>query len=178
MVFFDVGANDGYFTLFAARRMGPAARVIAVEPSSRERSICSATSSQPADQRDRRSAALGVAPGTVNLRLAQGTHSGHNTLGHFAHDGVQMASFEEVRVDALDVVATRLGLQRIDFIKIDVDGDEASVIVGAREVLRQMRPPLLLEINDKALQAQQRSAERLVGTLRHDFDYEILHFPT
>ena len=37
MVFVDAGANDGYYTLFAARKVGPAGKVIAVEPSSRER---------------------------------------------------------------------------------------------------------------------------------------------
>ena len=177
MVFFDVGANDGYFTLFAARRLGPAGRVIAVEPSTRER-----VNLQCNVEANRLTnvtvvpLALGVAPGTASLRLAKGTHSGHNTLGNFAHDGVQMDSFEEVKVDALDAVATRLGLARVDFIKIDVEGAEASVIDGAREVLRQMRPTLLLEINEMALQAQQRSAERLLGTLRHEFDYEILIF--
>ena len=37
MTFVDVGANDGYYTLFAARKVGPGGRVIAIEPSSRER---------------------------------------------------------------------------------------------------------------------------------------------
>ena len=37
MTFIDVGANEGYFTLFAARRVGRAGRVVSVEPSSRER---------------------------------------------------------------------------------------------------------------------------------------------
>ena len=153
MVFFDVGANDGYFTLFAARRVGPAGRVIAVEPSTRERvNLQRNVEAQPADQCDRRSA--GARRGSAappSLRLAKGTHSGHNTLGNFANDGVQTDSFEEVKVDALDAVATRLGLARVDFIKIDVEGAEASVIDGAREVLRQMRPTLLLEINEMAL---------------------------
>ena len=177
MVFFDVGANDGYFTLFAACRLGPAGRVIAVEPSTRER-----VNLQCNVEANRLTnvtvvpLALGVGPGTASLRLAKGTHSGHNTLGNFAHDNVQMDSFEEVKVDALDAVATRLGLARVDFIKIDVEGAEASVIDGAREVLRQMRPTLLLEINEVALQAQQRSAERLLGTLRYELDYEILIF--
>jgi tRNA G37 N-methylase Trm5 len=33
MTFLDVGANVGYFTFLAARRVGPLGRVIAVEPS-------------------------------------------------------------------------------------------------------------------------------------------------
>jgi len=177
MVFFDVGANDGYFTLFAARRLGPAGRVIAVEPSSRERfNLQGNVEANRLTNVTVVPLALGAASGTASLRLAKGIHSGHNTLGNFAHDGVQMHSFEEVKVEALDTVVGRLGLSRVDVIKIDVEGAEASVIDGARDVLRQMRPTLLLEINEMALRAQQRSAESLLRKLCKEFDYEILIF--
>lgn len=177
MVFFDVGANDGYFTLFAARRVGPTGRVIAVEPSSRERiNLQRNLDTNRLANVTVVPLALGESKGTASLRLAKGAHSGHNTLGNFAHAGVQTDSFEEVVVDTLDAVATRLGLSRVDFIKIDVEGAEASVIDGAKDVLRRLRPTLLLEVNEIALEAQQRSAESLLTTLRNEFDYEILIF--
>ena len=177
MVFFDVGANDGYFTLFAARRLGPTGQVIAVEPSSRERvNLARNLEANGLTNVTVIPSALGAAPGTANLRLAKGIHAGHNTLGNFAHDGVQMDSFEEVKVDTLDAVVARRGLSRVDFIKVDVEGAEASVIDGAKDVLRRLRPTLLVEINERALQAQQRSAESMLRTLSNEFDYEILVF--
>jgi FkbM family methyltransferase len=36
MIFVDVGANDGLYRLFAAKRLGPSGRVVALEPSGRE----------------------------------------------------------------------------------------------------------------------------------------------
>ena len=36
MTFIDLGANEGLYSLFAARRVGPTGTVIAVEPSARE----------------------------------------------------------------------------------------------------------------------------------------------
>jgi FkbM family methyltransferase len=177
MVFLDVGANDGYFTLFAARRLGAGGRVIAVEPSSRERiNLQRNIEANGLANVTVVPLALGATRATAKLRLAKGTHSGHNTLGNFAHSDVQTESFEEVTVDALDAVAERLGLTRVDFIKVDVEGAEASVIDGAQEVLRRMRPTLLLEINEMALQAQNRSAATLLVTLQDAFDYEILIF--
>jgi hypothetical protein len=112
----------------------------------------------------------------ADLRLAQGVHSGHNTLGKFAHDGVQAERIQRVDLETLDKVACDLDLGRVDVVKIDVEGAEASVIHGARHVLTAMRPIILLEINDRALRAQATSGEALLSTLRTDFVYEIMTF--
>ena len=83
---------------------------------------------------------------------------------------------ERVPVETLDAVVARLGLARIDFIKVDVEGAEASVVAGAAAVLSAMRPIMLIEINDKALRAQGNCAAGLVSTLQDELDYEIFVF--
>ena len=177
MTFVDVGANDGYYTLFAAQRVGSAGRVVAVEPSSRERvNLKRNIARNRLDNVTVVPAALGSACGVADLRLAQGAHSGHNTLGKFAHDGVKAERFQRVDLETLDKVAHDLGLARVDMVKIDVEGAEASVIHGARHVLTTMRPIILLEINDGALRAQGTSGDALLSTLRSDFNYDIMSF--
>jgi FkbM family methyltransferase len=177
MVFVDVGANDGYYSTFAATRVGKTGRVIAVEPSSRERINLRRNLQRNGLQNVTIvPAALGAAAGEADLRLAEGVHSGHNTLGMFAHDDVAAMRVEQVDVETLDHLVNRLGVTAIDFIKIDVEGAEASVIAGGCATLRAMQPVLLMEINDMALRAQRNSADQLLATLRDDFDYEILIF--
>ena len=177
MVFVDVGANDGYYSLFAARRVGPTGRVVAVEPSSRERANLQRNIERNGLDNVRVvSAALGAMAGVADLRLAQDAHSGHNTLGKFAHDDVQAARLERVNVQTLDAVASELGLGRIDFVKIDVEGAEASVVAGARSVLTTMRPWMLLEVNDGALRAQGTGAEALLAVLRRELGYAVFTF--
>src|SRR5215470_7081308 len=179
MTFVDVGANDGYYTLFAARRVGLTGRVVAVEPSSRERvNLKRNIARNRLDNVTVVPAALGSACGVADLRLAQGVHSGHNTLGRFAHDGVLAERFQRVDMETLDKVAADLELRRVDFIKIDVEGAESSVVHGARHVLTTMRPILLLEINDNALRAQSTSSDALLAALRNDFGYDIMAFST
>jgi FkbM family methyltransferase len=179
MVFVDVGANDGYYTLFAARRTGPGGRVLAVEPSSRERGNLERNVARNAlTNVTVLPVALGAESGKADLRLAQGKHSGHNTLGNFANDGVLAESVETVEVVTLDRVGSDLGLDRLDIIKIDVEGAEASVIAGGREILKALRPLILLEISDRALRAQGSDAQKLIALLRGELGYEIGVFST
>ena len=177
MVFIDVGANDGYYTLFAARRVGPTGLVVAAEPSSRERAHLQRNLGRNGlDNVTVVPAAIGAASGLADLHLAHGVHAGHNTLGAFAHDDVVRASLERVAIEPLDSVVSRLGLARVDFVKIDVEGAEARVVAGATDVLEKMRPILLLEVNDKALRAQGNCADTLLETLRDRFGYRVFVF--
>jgi FkbM family methyltransferase len=46
----------------------------------------------------------------------------------------------EVDIETLDAVVRRLGLSRVDFVKIDVETMELEVLLGARDTLRTRRP--------------------------------------
>jgi FkbM family methyltransferase len=174
MVFVDVGANDGYYTLFAAKRVGAQGRVLAVEPSTRERvNLKRNIARNGLDNITVLPMALGATSGTAELQLAQYSHSGHNTLGRFANDGVQVESVEQVKMCTLDSVAHDMALDRLDLLKIDVEGAEANVIAGAREILAGTQPLIMLEISDKALRGQGSDAERLLAILRGELGYEI-----
>ena len=50
------------------------------------------------------------------------------------------AQGENVPVTTLDALAAELGLDRMDCIKIDVEGAEERVIAGARESLSRWHP--------------------------------------
>lgn len=177
MVFVDAGANDGYYTLFAARKVGASGKVIAVEPSSRERiNLRRNVERNGFDNVRIVTEALGASAGEAHLSLAHYKHSGHNTMGSFAHDDVTAARPEHVRVETLDAIVQRLALPRVDVIKIDVEGAEANVISGGHQTLKTMQPILLMELSDRALRAQGNSAEELLTVLRKTFGYEILNF--
>jgi len=54
----------------------------------------------------------------------------------------------EVPVVSLDDYAAEVGLTRVDFIKIDTEGFEREVLLGAERVLRELKPALVqLEFN-------------------------------
>jgi FkbM family methyltransferase len=177
MVAIDVGANEGLYTLFAAARVGAAGRVIAIEPSSRERT------SLQRNIEDNGFAnvtvvgsALGNAHGEATLQIASSEHAGHNTLGSFVYDEAAPENIEVVAVDTLDAVVGRLSPLRVDFVKIDVEGAEVAVLRGGTNVLHRMRPLLLIEANDQALRTQGANSAALVEMLKAEFRYEVLVF--
>lgn len=176
MTFIDIGANEGLYTLFAARRVGSSGHVIAVEPSSRERAILQANLARNrVDNVMVVPNALADKPGTAELKIAPTSHGGHNTLGQFVYEGDLAVARENVDVETLDGLVERLGIAQVDVVKVDIEGAELKLLLGGRNLLSRQRPILLVEANDEALKRQGASAEALVDLLL-SLDYQIQVF--
>ena len=165
MVFVDGGAHEGVYSLFAALRTSPGGRVVAFEPSARERASWQANMDLNSCQASLIPAALGQTDGEATLVLAQSGRSGHNTLGEFVWDGVHEAARVKVPVRCLDSIAADLGLTRLDLLKLDIEGAETHALRGAARVLREFRPVILLEVSPRSLLAQGSSREELLDLL-------------
>ena len=59
--------------------------------------------------------------------------------------GAGTGNFEVVRRFTLDSLAEEEGLQRVDWLKIDAEGHEMSVLRGAERLIRTFRPRILYE---------------------------------
>ena len=177
MVMIDVGANDGLFTIFAARRVGKKGRVLAFEPSTREFARLQANIRM---NRLRNVKAFAKAAsnetGVAQLKICEYGHEGQNTLGEFPY-AVKQAEVQVVEICRLDEFLQIEKLQRLDVMKIDVEGAEYKVLQGSEETIRKFRPIILLELLDKALRHQGNSAAQVVQFLL-DLDYNIYDFST
>ena len=133
MVFVDVGANMGLYTLFAARKVGEQGQVLAIEPSSREceRLLRNLQANSVSNVRLVRKA-VSDSSAEAELLVAADVRSGHNTLGAFSYD-TPLAIKEKVRTERLDAIVAEEGLARVDVIKMDVEGAEVRALEGAVE---------------------------------------------
>jgi FkbM family methyltransferase len=87
--------------------------------------------------------AVGSEPG--NLLITTDRYAGNYLLVGNSYDG----NVQEVSVIRLDDYVAEKGLQRVDFIKCDVEGAELLVMKGASKVLTCMRPIVMLEIAEE-----------------------------
>ena len=66
-----------------------------------------------------------------------------------------------VQVDTLDNVVFAAGLDRIDYIKIDIEGGELDALCGAARTLRKLRPVVSVEYGGQAFRAYGHSEDSL-----------------
>lgn len=162
----DVGANEGCYSVLFGAKVGDNGKVWAFEPSPREFAVLKANADQnPNLNIECFPLALGNKNGSGKLRIAEGVHAGQNTLGEFSYSITEL-DFAMVSIRRLDDLVFESKTDRLDLIKIDVEGAEGLVLDGARRTLETFRPVVLLEVLEKALSALGFSPIRLINQFR------------
>jgi FkbM family methyltransferase len=150
-VFIDIGANIGSFSLVAAH-VAPKGEVHSFEPSGHHFSRLSHNvalngfGNVVLNQKG-----LHDQPGTATLFLPKSVgeinNSGAASLYHDAAQSSGNQVTEEVSLIRLDDYVRDKAIDRIDMIKIDIEGAEFSALKGAVETLARFRPVVLMELD-------------------------------
>lgn len=162
MTFVDVGANQGFHTLLASKRVGVAGRVVAFEPAStevaklrRNLSLNGATNVEVV------ASAVGETDGETTFTLCLDHQGSWSSIVPPAEDVTVKRVEVMVPILRLDTYAERHGIHP-DVIKIDVEGGELAVLRGASEVLRRDQPVILCEIEDRRTRQWGYGAEQIL----------------
>jgi len=164
MVFFDVGAHFGLFCL-AALHYAPSSFCVAIEPSEFAARMLRlhATLNYPERRLVIRRAAAGGAVGTAAM-----VDVGIQARGYFVKaDGSRPArDVTLVPTVTIDALALTYGATPTH-LKIDVEGDEASVLAGGRASLPAggRRPTVFLELHNDPLRARGEAPGRVLQEL-------------
>ncbi len=143
----DVGANIGYISAFLAKR-ADVREVFAFEPNERVFPIL-LRNAKRYPKIHATKAAVGAAPGETVLRvdlLDSGLSSAASSPSSNWSSSDQESS-ERAEIVSIDSLAEH-HRRRVDFIKIDVEGGEVDVLLGAKASIREWRPMILLEWHD------------------------------
>ncbi|MEM2522671.1 MAG: FkbM family methyltransferase [Candidatus Bathyarchaeia archaeon] len=147
---FDVGAFTGLFTMFFARAVGKNGKVIAFEPNP---SLC---------VRIKENLLLNKFDNVKIMQLALGREKKKEVLAFPSmipgvgsieeHEKARIlkqrsARTIEVDVDTIDNLIAAEKVPTPDFIKIDVQGAELDVLIGASNTIKRCKPKLLIEVH-------------------------------
>lgn len=155
-VIVDVGANAGNHLVYYAKFMSPR-KILPIEPHPGAiDSLVRNIQLNGIDCIDPRWLGFGVGPKSERMDLAP-SQAGDMVTIRLVRGGPG-----NVRVEPLDALVT----EKIDFLKIDVEGMEIGTLNGARQTLAQFRPTIMIEVSA----AKDPEFQSLLGQLNYAVD--------
>jgi FkbM family methyltransferase len=159
MVVYDIGANIGFFTMIAARAVGPQGRVLAFEPLPENvRWLRHNVDINDFGQVEIVEAAVGAREGTAAFE------SGNTAVWARISDTGE----HEVRVLSIDDGIAAGSLPVPDVVKMDIEGAEVDALDGMRETLARHRPTVIVELHDTIGAVRERLVAAGYGMERID----------
>jgi FkbM family methyltransferase len=173
---FDVGANLGLMSVFVLAN-NPKVKVVSIEPSPNSFPYLSKTRETSAfrDRWDVVSKAVSNTKGVVDFVLAD---SGNSAFEGMKNTGrVDMTRTISVETIPLDDLWVEFGRPEVSLIKIDVEGAECLVLEGAKALLQQCRPMIILEWTPANLGAYGLAVDHLL-TFASERGYRVFDLET
>jgi FkbM family methyltransferase len=165
----DIGANIGAHALPLAEMVGPTGRVLAFEPTAFAFAKLQHNLSLNSRLQSRVRAFQMMLVARDAEELPEALYSSWPLdVSGDVHPKLRgrLMSTQGARAASLDFVLEQEAVERVDFIKLDVDGYECEVLRGALRTLKRHRPALIMEIAPYVLVEHGESLEELLGLLR------------
>lgn len=145
VVALDCGANIGIYTIEWARGMEGWGKVLCFEPQERiYYALCGNLALNNLFNAQAINAAVGAKRAVIDMPVPDyctpGQFGGLSLNGK-GEIGQKISHTEQVQVHAID----DLGLNRVDFIKLDIEGMEPDALHGARKTIEDHQPYMLIE---------------------------------
>jgi FkbM family methyltransferase len=145
-VVFDIGANIGAVTIYMATKVGKTGKVIAYEPDTANVEMCHRNFAANGSPKNIELVPKGIfdRDGTLEF-FSGGNYTSSLLKTNYIEGESEKYHVTKVPVTTLDLEVERLGLNRLDFIKMDIEGSEAAALRAARKTLERFHPPIIVE---------------------------------
>lgn len=165
MVFLDIGSYHGIYSLVAAKRLGKEGQIVAFEPSRREfdRVRLHMRWNRITIVHAESCAVGSSAAETAFFQIASGDATRGGLRPPASDDSVVET---RVHTICLDPYLSSFPLDRVDLVKLDVEGGEMEVLRGAHSMLTKLRPTLICEVLDATTQVWGYEARDIIEYLR------------
>lgn len=157
-VHLDVGAQIGSYSMLAASSN---AIVYALEPDPNNRRFLKRNLSNNHLSVSVTNVGAWNAPAILSFR----SHGALSSIKGVGTIPTTLPFHDQIKVDRIDHIVKSLGIEKVDVIKMDIEGAEIEALEGARETILKDRPVLLIEAYH--IRDGQPTLERVLAVLRN-----------
>jgi len=147
MTCLDIGSNIGYYVMLEKKILGDTGKIIALEPSPENFKYLTKnvqrTNSTNIELHN-------IAAGNVRGKLDFFMYDGESNSGHIVPDNsFKNASGKiiQVPVTPIDILVKDLNINKLDFLRMDVEGYEFEILKGMLNTLEKYRPIIQIEVH-------------------------------
>lgn len=160
----DVGANIGMLSMPLAKMLGNKGRVISIEAEKNNTELLR-KNVKINDLKNVFVVGKGAyyKKGKINLNL-----DGYGTGGHSIQETnvSGLGKKQLIDVDTIDNVLKELQIQKVDLIKMDIEGGEIDALKGAKKTLKKCHPKIIFEALDEG-------KKRKIENLLSQYNYKV-----
>ena len=160
-IIIDIGANYGPYSFFFSK-LYPKARIFAFEPATSSYDILNKIIRR-FDLDNVIPVKKGLGEKEEEKEIIAPLH--YTILAYISDKKIKKNkedNSEEVKVTTLDSFIKRNKIQKIDFIKCDVEGFELSVFRGAKKTLKKFKPMVFVEIEERHTQKYDTNPDKVI----------------
>ena len=168
MVYFDVGANNGYYYSLKVSKAVRGCRVYAFEPDPRILFHLRKNISYNSIEN------VTVVPQALSNFVGNARLTAYLGASNFLINSKTSLPTVDVECTTLDGFVLNSGVERIDLIKVDVEGGERNFLEGSRAALLRFKPIIVLELDPNLLRRSGTSVSA-VESLLSDIGYDCRH---
>lgn len=171
-VVLDIGANIGMVTLPLSKLVGPNGQVYSFEPNPELVDVLSKTIDHNALNNVKlHPIGLGQKKEILELNIPKFNRGSASLIRNFNNPHTTKV---KVNIEKLDQIVKQYNIQKVRLIKIDVEGYETSVFLGANYLLSTIQPDaILFELNERS--TSNLTEEPLIKLLKsHNYDFFII----
>lgn len=168
-IFVDIGANEGYFSVLAAKRVGVSGKVVAVEPQARLQTVIQKNLEfNKIENVTLIDSAISDQGGYAKFYISPDTNTGSSALHQATKYKLPTTRVKTITMsDLLDDA----NIDKVDLLKIDIEGFEYEAVLGAPEVFREQRVKhAAIELHPSVLAKRRLDSQKII-TFLEDCDY-------
>jgi len=170
MICLDIGANIGYYVLLEKKLVGKEGKIIAIEPSPINfQYLKNNVGFQDSSNVELFNFAAGDQNGNINFLIYENAANSCMVIPD-GEESKWPGKVIKVPVRRIDSLLDEIGINKIDFVRMDVEGYEFNIFEGMQNTIRNSRPIIQIEVH-KSIMGMDKTRNFLQGL--KDNGYEV-----